>query len=335
MFVGMATIMGSFRCFPTSQRSPPHTMAKTAAVRSFHDAATHAITHLLWDPETQSAAVIDPVMGYEPHTARLSTSGVDQVIGAAHELGLAISWVLETHIHADHLSAAEYLRRQTGAQVGIGEQIAGVQAHFRSVFGLQKSEADEAIFDRLFSDGDVLRLGHLDIRVMHTPGHTADSITYLAGNAAFIGDTLFMPDYGTARADFPGGDAHALYRSCRSLLALPASTRLYLCHDYTGPGRNQQASMVSVAEQRAYNVQIHDGIPEEAFVALRQRRDATLDTPRLMLPALQVNIRGGRLPSCGADGKRYLSIPLVTESVPAAMTRKPGVLGATDADDSP
>ena len=284
----------------------------TVQIRAFFDEATTTITYLAADPATRQAAVIDPVLDYDHRSGKAQTTSADRVLDAARQAGWNIAWILETHAHADHLSAAPYVKRHTGAPIAIGEHIREVQAIFRPVFNLQDdARADEdSGFDRLLRDGESLPLGNLSVRVLHTPGHTPACVSYQIEDAVFVGDTLFMPDYGTARADFPGGDARTLYRSIRRLLALPPQTRLFMCHDYKAPGRDGYAWETTVAEERAGNVHVHDGVSEEEFVAMRQRRDATLAAPTLLLPSIQVNIRAGRLPTAESNGVRYLKIPI-------------------------
>ena len=282
----------------------------TPQVQTFFDKATSTATHLVSDPATRVAAVIDPVLDFEPKAARLSTGSADAVLAAVHEQGLTLAYVLETHAHADHLSAADYIRRETGAQVVIGAEITQVQKAFIPRFEADDVADDGRVFDRLLAEGDVLPLGSLDIGVLHTPGHTPACVTYLIGDAAFVGDTLFMPDYGTARADFPGGDAATLYRSTRKILALPETTRIFVGHDYLPAGRDTFAWQTTVAEQRARNVHVHDGVDEAAFVAMREARDATLAAPTLILPSLQVNIRAGALPPATAAGNVFLRLPV-------------------------
>jgi len=279
-------------------------------IQTFFDNATFTATYLVSDPATKTAAVIDPVLDFEPRRSRLSTSSADELIKAVREQGLSLAYVLETHAHADHLSAADYIRRQTGAQVVIGAHITEVQKAFIPMFEADDVTPDGHVFDRLVNEGDVLPLGGLEIRVLHTPGHTPACVTYLIGDAAFTGDTLFMPDYGTARADFPGGDAGALYRSIRKILSLPPETRIFVGHDYLPEGRQTYRWETTVAEQRASNIQAHDGVTEDAFVAMRQARDATLAAPVLILPSLQVNIRGGALPPASPTGKVFLKLPV-------------------------
>ena len=279
-------------------------------IKAFFDTATNTVTYLVWDEATRQAAIIDPVLDFDPAPARLSTKSADEVLAAARAEGLEVAWALDTHAHADHLSAADYIRQKTGAKIGIGAHITEVQKTFRPMFGPTSDAPDETVFDALFEEGDEIPLGNETIRVLHTPGHTAACLTYLIGDAAFVGDTVFMPDYGTARADFPGGDAHALYRSIRKLLALPPETRIFTGHDYLPEGRETYAWEATVAQHRAANVHMHEGISEEDFVAMRTARDQTLGAPRLILPSLQVNIRAGHLPPPEADGQTYLRLPV-------------------------
>ena len=279
-------------------------------IEAFFDGATSTASFLVWDPETRDAAIIDAVLDYDPATGKVSGASADTMLARAHALGLKIAWVLETHAHADHLSAADYIRKKTGAWVGIGARITEVQTRFRVLFGAPEAETEADVFDRLFEDGESFPLGNLPVRVMHTPGHTPACVTYQIGDAAFVGDTLFMPDYGTARADFPGGDAATLYRSIRRILSLPPETRIYVGHDYLPAGRTTPAWETTVADERAGNVHARDGVSEEEFVRLRTARDRTLAAPKLILPSLQVNIRGGALPQPEADGRVYLRTPV-------------------------
>ena len=279
-------------------------------ILAFFDEPTFTVTYLVADPETGAAAVIDPVLDYDQASARIGSASVEAVLAVAAERGWRIEMVLETHAHADHLSGAKLIAARTGAWIGIGALITEVQAVFKPMFGAADLLPEGGDFDRLLQDGEVLPLGKLAFTVLHTPGHTAACISFQIADAVFIGDTLFMPDYGTARCDFPGGDAQALYRSIRRLLALPDATRLFLCHDYKGPGRSEFAWETTVAEQRRANVQAHDGIDETAFVAARRARDAGLAPPRLLLPAIQVNIRAGRMPPVDAQGVQALRLPL-------------------------
>ncbi len=278
------------------------------AIRAFFDEPTFTVSYLVWDPETRVAALIDSVLDFDPPSGSVRTTGADALLAAVSAEGLAVAWILETHAHADHLSAAGYLKAKTGGKIAIGARIGEVQALFRPRFGPASAAGDR--FDRLLADGDRIALGSLAIEVIATPGHTPACVSYRIEDAVFVGDTLFMPDYGTARADFPGGDAATLYRSIRRLLDLPASTRLFMCHDYKAPGRDHFAWETTVAQQRAANLHIHDGVDEAGFVAMRQARDATLSAPRLLFPSLQVNVEGGRLPREGPDGVRRLALPL-------------------------
>ena len=279
-------------------------------VHAQFDEATHTVSYVVWDPATRRAAIIDPVLDYEHRTGRVSHRSADDLLGFAAGQGLSVDWVLETHAHADHLSAAPYLKEQTGAPIGIGARITEVQRTFAPVFGLDDVSGDGREFDRLFRDGETITIGGLQVEVMHTPGHTPACVSYRIGEAVFVGDTLFMPDYGTARADFPGGDARTLYRSIHRLLALPDATRLYLCHDYKAPGRDHFAWETTVGEEKTRNIHVGGGVDETSFVAMREARDATLAAPVLLLPSLQVNIRAGRLPDPDRDGRRFLKIPL-------------------------
>jgi glyoxylase-like metal-dependent hydrolase (beta-lactamase superfamily II) len=285
------------------------------AIRAFFDEPTFTVSYLLWDPESRAAAVIDSVLDFDPPSGAVRTTSADAILAAVADEGLKLEWILETHAHADHLSAAGYLKAKTGARIGIGARIAEVQAIFRPRFGIEQAAPDR--FDRLLADGERIALGAQEIEVIATPGHTPACVSYRIADALFVGDTLFMPDYGTARADFPGGDAATLYRSIRRLLDLPPDTRLFMCHDYKAPGRDHYAWETTVAAQRAQNVHVHDGVYEASFVSMRQARDATLAVPRLILPSLQVNVEGGRLPEAGVGGVRRLALPL---SVPAGYT---------------
>ncbi len=281
-----------------------------ANLKAFFDVATNTVTYLVWDPATRAAAIIDPVLDFEPNTGRLSTASADAVTDAAVEEGLRIDWILDTHAHADHLSGADYLRRKTGAKLGIGAHITQVQKAFLPLFGASADSPDGHVFDVLLNDGDTLPLGDLEIGVLHTPGHTPACVTYLINGMAFVGDTLFMPDYGTARADFPGGDAATLYRSIRKILTLPPETRIFVGHDYLPQSRDTFSWETTVAEERARNVHVRDGVSEDDFVEMREARDKTLAAPRLILPSLQVNIRAGALPPAEADGQVYLKVPV-------------------------
>lgn len=279
-------------------------------VHAQFDEASHTVSYVVWDPATRRAAIIDPVLDYDHRTGRVSHRSADDLLGFVADQGLSVDWVLETHAHADHLSAAPYLKEKTGAPIGIGARITEVQRTFAPVFGLDDVSGDGREFDRLFRDGETIAIGGLQVEVMHTPGHTPACVSYRIGEAVFVGDTLFMPDYGTARADFPGGDARTLYRSIHRLLALPDATRLYLCHDYKAPGRDHFAWETTVGEEKTRNIHVGGGVDEASFVAMREARDATLAAPVLLLPSLQVNIRAGRLPDPDRDGRRFLKIPL-------------------------
>jgi glyoxylase-like metal-dependent hydrolase (beta-lactamase superfamily II) len=284
-------------------------MMQAPEIRGFFDEQTNTITYLVWDPARREAAVLDPVLDYDPANGTVDTRSAQRVLDAAEAEGLSVAYVLETHAHADHLSAAPFFKAKTGAKIGIGARIREVQKVFRPMFCADDLKVDGGDFDLLLSDGDRLPLGELDIEVMETPGHTAADVSYRVGDATFVGDTLFMPDYGTARTDFPGGDARRLYRSIQRLLAFPPETRLFLCHDYKAPGRDDYRWETTVGEERR-NVHLANGVTEDAFVSMREARDATLSTPKLLLPSIQVNIRAGRLPPAEENGVSYLRIPV-------------------------
>jgi glyoxylase-like metal-dependent hydrolase (beta-lactamase superfamily II) len=279
-------------------------------VQGFLDEATNTITYLVSDPETKAAAIIDPVLDYDHRSGKVNTHSADAVLEAVRKAGVDVQWILETHAHADHLSAAPCLRQKTGAKVGIGEHISEVQRIFRTVFNLEDISGDGSEFDHLFTDGERFMLGNLEVEVMHTPGHTPACVSYLIGDAVFVGDTLFMPDYGTARADFPGGSAAQLYRSMQRLLALPPSTRVFVCHDYKAPGRDEFAWETTVGAEKEGNVHVGGGVAEADYVKMRNDRDAKLAAPVLLLPSIQVNIRAGQLPKAESNGVRYLKVPL-------------------------
>jgi glyoxylase-like metal-dependent hydrolase (beta-lactamase superfamily II) len=285
--------------------------AGVPVIKAFFDKDTNTVSYVVHDPESLRGAVIDSVLDYDPASGRTSFSSADAILAYVGEKELAIDWMLETHAHADHLSAAPYLQQKLGGKIAIGASITLVQNVFGKLFNAgTEFERDGSDFDALFHDGDHFKIGNLDVTVLHVPGHTPADIAYVIGDAAFIGDTMFMPDYGTARCDFPGGDARTLFRSLRRLLELPADTRLFMCHDYLPEGRDHFVWETTVAEQRAHNVHAHDGITEDGFVAMREARDATLDMPRLILPSVQVNMRAGHLPEPEDNGVRYLKIPL-------------------------
>jgi glyoxylase-like metal-dependent hydrolase (beta-lactamase superfamily II) len=280
------------------------------AIRAFFDEPTNTVSYLLWDEVSLHGVIVDPVLNYDHRSGEADTAGADAILAAAEALDITLTYVLETHVHADHLTAAPYIRGRTGAPIGIGEHVKQVQKIFRPVFDATDVAPEGGDFDRLFADGDRFAIGTLEAEVLHVPGHTPACIAYRIGDAVFVGDTLFMPDYGTARADFPGGDARALYRSIRRLLALPPQTRIFTCHDYKAPGRDSYAWESTVAEQRERNPHVHDGVEEDEFVAMREARDAKLSAPALLLPSIQVNMRAGRFPAAEANGVRYLRIPV-------------------------
>ncbi len=282
-----------------------------ARVKAFHDPHSGTLSYALWDAVSLRAAIIDPVLDFSIRAGRTSTESADQIADHVQEQGLTVDWILETHAHADHLSAARHLQRRFGGgRIAIGEHIREVQATFKTLFNLERGFLpDGAQFDHLFQDGEQFQVGGLTLQALFVPGHTPADMAYLMDGAVFVGDTLFMPDLGSARADFPGGDARKLYRSMRRLLALPPETRVYVCHDYP-PATRGLAYESTVAEQRAANVHVRDGIGEDEFVAMREKRDATLDVPALILPALQINVRAGELPPADENGVRYLRIPL-------------------------
>ncbi|MFC3230180.1 MBL fold metallo-hydrolase [Marinibaculum pumilum] len=280
-------------------------------VTAFFDEATFTVSYIVADPQTRDCAIVDAVLDYDPASGRTSTASADRIVAAVTERKLKVDWILETHVHADHLSAAQYLRGKLGGKIAIGNQVPIVQHTFRKVFNLHDSVAtDGRQFDRLFADGERFAIGRLQAEVMHTPGHTPACSTYRIGDALFVGDTLFMPDYGTARCDFPGGDARTLYKSVQRILALPPETRMFLCHDYKAPDRADYAWETSVGAQKAKNVHVHDGIDEESFVRMRTERDATLDMPRMILPSVQVNMRAGEMPPPEDNGVSYLKMPI-------------------------
>ena len=280
-------------------------------IKAFYEPLTHTISYVLRDPTTLACAIIDPVLDYEARSARVFTESAGAIAEYVREQGLTVQWILETHAHADHLTAAQWLRKKLGGRVGIGRHICGVQERFAVLFGLlPEFPVDGSQFDHLFTDNEEFNVGNMKVQVLETPGHTPACVSYYAGgDAVFVGDTLFMPDYGTARADFPGGDAHALYRSIHRILALSPHTRLFMCHDYR-PGGREARWETTVEEERALNTWVRDGVSEKEFVARRQKRDRELDVPELILPSLQINIRAGHLPEPQANGIRYLRFPL-------------------------
>ena len=282
-------------------------------VTGFFDQATNTVSYVAADPATGKCAIVDSVLDYDASSGRTDHGSADRLIAFVRERGLEAEWLLETHVHADHLSAAPYLQQQLGGALAIGRNITVVQDMFGKIFNAgTEFQRDGSQFDRLFVDGDRFMVGSIEAQAMHTPGHTPACMTYLIGDVAFVGDTLFVPDYGTARCDFPGGDARMLYRSIHRIFALPDATRLFLCHDYKAPGRDQFSWETTVGEEKRQNVHVREGISEDEFAAMRIARDRTLGMPKLILPAVQVNMRAGRMPPAEDDGKRYLKIPLDT-----------------------
>ncbi|EIM24819.1 MBL fold metallo-hydrolase [Microvirga lotononidis] len=299
--------------------SPPSALDRSTAspqVDAFFDKRTCSVQYVVSDPATRRCALVDPVLDYDEKSGSIATVSADALLACVKEKGLTVEWILDTHPHADHLSAAAYLKDRTGAKTAIGERVVDVQRLWKTIYNLPGFEADGSQWDRLFADGDEFRIGEMDVRVMFSPGHTLASITYVVGDAAFIHDTLFMPDFGTARCDFPGGDARALWRTIQRILSLPEHTRLFSGHDYM-PGGRAPAWESSVAGQKAHNVHLAQARTEDAFVAMRQARDARLPMPKLILHALQVNMAGGRLPEPESNGTRYLKIPL--DALPHAV----------------
>lgn len=282
-----------------------------AHVEPFFDPATFTYSYVVSDPETRQCAVIDSVLDYDPASGRTSHATAQRLVDYVREQDLKVQWLLETHVHADHLSAAPYLKQQLGGCMAIGDRITVVQNTFGKLFNAGTEFAtDGRQFDHLFQDEETFQVGNVPARAIHTPGHTPACMTYVIGDAAFVGDTLFMPDYGTARCDFPGGDARTLYRSIQKLFALPGETRVFMCHDYKAPGRDEFLYETTIAAEREHNVHVHSGISEQQFVDMRTARDATLAMPTLILPSVQINMRGGELPAPEGNGTRYLKIPL-------------------------
>ena len=279
-------------------------------VKAFFDEATFTVSYVVSDPTTNRAAVIDPVLDYEPASGRTSTRSADELIAYLAEENLGVDWIIETHVHADHISGAPYVKEQVGGQTGIGANVTAVQDAFKGVFNIADFATDGSQFDHLFVNGESFKIGSIDAQVIATPGHTPACVTYVIGDSAYVGDTLFMPDFGTARTDFPGGSAEQLYHSIQKILDLPDDTRLFMCHDYKAPGRDVYAWETSVKEQRDSNIHINKTISEAAFVELREGRDAQLGMPKLILPSIQVNIRAGQFPQAESNGIRYLKTPL-------------------------
>jgi glyoxylase-like metal-dependent hydrolase (beta-lactamase superfamily II) len=297
---------------PSDQTPLPYPIDMTVkpAVKAFYDHDTATVSYVVKDPTSSHCAIIDPVMDFDFAAGRISFTSADAIVAHVRSAGLTVDWLIETHAHADHLSASPYIQRKVGGKLGIGENIRIVQEVFGKIFNEgTEFRRDGSQFDRLFRDGDTYSIGAMTAFAMATPGHTPACMTHVIGDAAFVGDTLFMPDGGTARADFPGGDAHELYRSIKKILSLPAEMRLFICHDY-GPNGRQIHWETTVAEERRNNIHVRDGVSEDAFVALRTERDKTLGMPKLIIPSIQVNIRGGELPKPDASGKRFLKVPL-------------------------
>lgn len=280
-------------------------------VTAFFDEPTNTVSYVVVDPATRKCALVDSVLDFDPASGRTDRRSADRMIVFVKEHGLEVEWILETHVHADHLSAAPYLKERLGGKLGIGRNITIVQDVFGKIFNAgTEFQRDGSQFDHLFEDGETFRLGSIEAKAIHTPGHTPACMTYVIGDAAFVGDTLFMPDYGTARCDFPGGDARQLYRSIRKIFAFPDETRLFMCHDYKAPGRDEYRWETTVGEEKRHNVHVHEGVSEDEFVAMRTARDRTLGMPRLILPSVQVNMRAGQMPPPEDNGQRYLKIPL-------------------------
>jgi glyoxylase-like metal-dependent hydrolase (beta-lactamase superfamily II) len=280
-------------------------------VTAFFDEPTFTYSYVIQDPDSSSCAIVDSVLDFDYAAGKTDTRSAEAILTFIAEQGLTVEWILETHVHADHLSAAPFLQEKTGAKLGIGAHITTVQDTFGKAFNAGTEFArDGSQFDALFNDGDSIRIGTLEGKAMHTPGHTPACMTYVFGDAAFVGDTLFMPDYGTARCDFPGGDAHILFQSIQKVFTLPDATRLFMCHDYKAPGRDEYAYETTVAEERAHNVHVHEGINEADFVRMRTERDASLDMPRLILPSVQVNMRAGKMPPAESNSQVYLKVPI-------------------------
>ena len=286
-------------------------MAASPQVQGFFDEATNTVSYVASDPASNICAIVDSVLDYDPAAGRTGTQSADRLIDYLRQHGLKLDWILETHVHADHLSAAPYIKEVLGGRVGIGEKITIVQNTFGKIFNAgTEFQRDGSQFDHLFADGDEFTLGSIPARAMHTPGHTPACMTYVIGDAAFVGDTLFMPDFGTARCDFPGGDARQLYRSIRRIFALPDETRLFMCHDYKAPGRDEYCWETTVGDEKRQNVHVNEGVTEDDFAAMRSARDKTLGMPRLILPSVQVNMRAGQMPPPEENGQRYLKIPV-------------------------
>lgn len=280
-------------------------------VKGFFDEATNTISYVVWDRTTKQAAIIDSLLDFDQASGRTATHSADRMIAFVKDTGLTVEWIIDTHVHADHLTAAPYIKSQLGGRTGIGEHISTVQKVFGEIFNAgQEFHTDGSQFDHLFTDGETYKISTIEARAIHTPGHTPACMSHLIGDAVFVGDTIFMPDYGTARCDFPGGDAATLYDSIQKLFALPGDTRVFLCHDYKAPGREHYVWETTIGEQKAHNTHIHEGVTKAQFVKMRTERDATLDMPKLILPSVQVNMRAGEMPPAESNGMRYMKIPI-------------------------
>lgn len=283
-------------------------------IKPFFDLVTNTVTYLVTDLATSQAAIIDPVLDFDPNSGKISSSSADKVIAYIDEKSLTLEWILETHVHADHVTAASYLKAKRGGCIGIGKYITKVQSTFKKIFNMNGNMVcDGTQFDQLFDDGEVIKLGHVDITIMHTPGHTPACVSYKIDDALFVGDTLFMPDYGTARTDFPSGSAKTLYQSIQRILSLPDNTRVFVGHDYKSATRNEYEWETTIIQEKLHNIHIKKGVSEADYVLMRDARDASLPVPRLLLPSIQLNIQAGRLPQQESNGTRYLKIPLSLE----------------------
>jgi len=303
--------MATLRRQPASRTHPFQESDVNPVVKAFFHEATNTVCYVVADEAARTCAVVDPVLDYDAASGRTASTFADEVVKFVGDAGYEVAWILETHVHADHLSAAPYIKSQLGGRIAIGEHVSDVQGVFGKLFNVESEFAtDGSQFDHLFKDDETFSIGSIDARAMHTPGHTPACMTYVIGDAAFVGDTLFMPDFGTARTDFPGGDAATLYQSVQRIFALPDETRLFMCHDYKAPGRDEFRWETTVAEERENNLHVHKGVTEAEFVEFREARDATLPMPKLILPSVQVNMRAGDLPPAEDNGKRYLKMPL-------------------------
>jgi glyoxylase-like metal-dependent hydrolase (beta-lactamase superfamily II) len=286
-------------------------MMKKPEVKAFFDQTTFTASYVVRDPETSKCAIIDPVLDFDPASGRTSTTSASVIAEYVEQNALSVDWILETHIHADHLTASPHLKQKLGGQTGVSDQVPLIQKTFSEIFNVEAEfPRDGSQFDRLFADGETFKIGAIDVKVIHTPGHTPACATYIIGDAAFVGDVIFMPDFGTARCDFPSGDARTLYRSIQRIFTLPDETRIFTCHDYKAPGRDQYAWESSLAEQKARNIHVGDGVSEDEFVKMREARDATLSMPKLILPSVQVNMRAGNFPPAESNGVHYMKLPI-------------------------